>query len=121
MHKKLTLLFGIILTAVTLTNFVPGASSNHNGVKLLFGIFEVGGLLLALHLTAGLAALATATFTRYSRAYLKLFGAIFATAAIAGFVQGDSVFGVISVNTADNLLHSFFATALLVTGFWLKD
>jgi hypothetical protein len=121
MQKKITLLFGIVIILVTLTNFVPAAVPEINDVKLLFGMFLVGMPLIVIHLATGAIGVIVATLTGYARRYLQIFGGLFALLAIAGFIGGNTILGLFDINLADNLLHTAFAAALLGAGFGLKD
>lgn len=121
MQKKLTLLFGIVLTLVTLSNFIPGMTEEKDGTKYLMGIFQVGTALLVLHLIIGLALVAFGAMASSTRGILTLTGVVFALVAVIGWIQGDSVLGIMNVNAADNGLHSFFAVFLLGLAFGLKD
>lgn len=120
MQKKITRLFGIMITLVTLTNFVPAATTEHEGIKLLFGIFAVSTLLMTLHLLTGFGAILI-SFTRYARSFLWSFGGIYILMAVTGFLQGDMALGIFPVNLADNVLHTLFAIALLGIGFGVKS
>ncbi len=112
MHKTVAVGFHAVLIAVTLTNFMPFLSVAHGDRRLLFGLFLVGGALVALHLAVGVVGLCLALFNRRPRVLLGAVGALFAVLAVAGFIGGTTAFGVFDVNLADNLLHSFFALSL---------
>jgi hypothetical protein len=49
--------------------------------------------------------------------FAKVFGIVYALVAIVGFVQGDTVLSIISVNGADNVLHVVLAIVFLWLGF----
>lgn len=119
-QNKITLLFGVMITLVSLTNLIPIAIVDSNGMRLLFGIFQVSAPLVILHLITGLSAINVASFTKFSALYLRIFGILYALLAVTGFIQGDVALGLLPVNMADNLLHTLFALTLLGVGFGLK-
>lgn len=118
MIKKLAILFGVVFLAVGVLGFVPGITNDND---LLLGIFQVGTLHNIIHIASGLAALAAAGEADYARLYFKIFGAVYALVAIVGIVQGDTVLGLIDINTADNVLHVVLAVAILGVGFGLPE
>ena len=117
MLNTLAWVFGVVLTLVGILGFVPGLTSN----DMLLGIFMVGGLHNLIHLVTGLAALAAAWGMYGSRMYFQVFGVIYAIVTIVGFVQGNTVLGLISVNLMDNLLHLVIAAVALYAGFTMKE
>lgn len=114
MLKKLAMLFGVVFVAVGLLGFVPGVTDDKD---MLLGIFQVDGLHNVIHLLSGLAALLATKSEDMAQMYFRLFGAVYALVAVVGFVQGDTVLGLLDVNMADNLLHTALAVALLGVGF----
>jgi hypothetical protein len=122
MFKKISLGFGIIFLLIGVLGFVPGlASTDADGMQLLFGLFMVDGIHNLIHIASGVVALLAASSTRYSKWYLQIFGLVYALVAVIGFVQGTTVLGLFTVNMADNLLHVVLAIGLLGTGFGLSD
>ena len=117
MTQKLTWAFGVVLTLVGIAGFVPGLTDR----GILLGIFHVDSLHSIIHIVSGLAALAAAWGMYSSRLYFQVFGVVYAVVAVVGFVQGDTVLGIIGVNMADNLLHVVIAAIALYTGFMLKE
>ena len=117
MVKTLAWVFGIVLMLVGILGFVPGLTTN----DMLLGIFMVGGLHNVIHLVSGLAALAAAWGMFSSRLYFQVFGVIYAIVTVVGFVQGDTVLGLITVNMADNVLHLVIAVVALYAGFAMKE
>lgn len=55
-----------------------------------------------------------------SSIYFKVFGLVYGLVTVVGFVQGDTVLGIISINMADNILHLVIAVAALAIGFGMK-
>lgn len=118
MLKKAALAFGIVLTLVGILGFIPGLSTTDNdGMKLLLSLFMVGTVHNIIHLASGLAALALSKTGSNAKLYFRVFGVIYAVVTVVGFIQGDSVLGLIHVNMADNLLHTAIALAALYLGF----
>ena len=117
MLKTLSWVFGIVLTLVGVLGFVPGLTTN----DMLLGIFMVGGLHNLIHLVTGLAALAAAMGYFSPKMYFQIFGVVYGIVTVVGFVQGDTVLGLIMVNMADNLLHLVIAAVALYAGFMMKE
>ena len=117
MTQKLAWVFGVVLTLVGVLGFVPGLTSG----DMLLGIFMVGGLHNIVHLVTGLATLAAAWGMYSSRLYFQVFGVVYALVTVIGFVQGDTVLGLIAVNMADNVLHLVIAAVALYAGFAMKQ
>jgi hypothetical protein len=122
MIKNLAILFGVVFLLVGLLGFVPAASPQHSdGMHYLLGLFMVGGIHNVIHLASGAAALAAGyTSVKNSQLWFRVFGAVYAVVTIVGFVQKDTVLGLIDVNTADNFLHLVLAVAILAIGFGFK-
>jgi hypothetical protein len=117
MIKTLAWVFGIVFLAVGVLGYVPGITQD----GMLLGIFEVDGLHNIIHILSGLAAVAAAYGLYAPRLYFQVFGAVYGLVAVLGFVQGDTVMGLIMVNMADNLLHVVIAAAALYIGFGMKE
>ncbi len=118
MLQKLAWVFGIVLLAVGVLGFVPGVTTS----DLLLGIFTVDSLHNIIHILSGALALVAVLYAKeYVRLYFQVFGVVYGVVAVLGFVQSDSVLGLIMVNTADNLLHLVIAASALYAGFWLKE
>ena len=116
--KNWAMLFGVVFVVVGVLGFVPGVTSNGH----LLGIFEVDTTHNVIHLLSGVIALLAAMgAAQYASLYFKVFGVLYALVTIAGFVQGDTVLGVIGVNLADNVLHLVIAALALWIGFGMKD
>lgn len=116
MAQTLAWWLGGILTLVGILGFVPGITSN----GMLLGIFQVDAPHNLIHLVTGLAALAAAWGMYSTRLYFQVFGVAYAVVAIAGFLQGDTVLGLIAANMADHLLHLVLAAVFLWVGFGMK-
>ena len=118
MIQKLGWVFGIVFLAVGILGYVPGVTTD----GMLLGIFMVDGLHNIIHLLSGIIAiLAVLGSGQYARLYFKVFGIVYALVTVIGFVQGDTVLGLIMVNMADNVLHLVIAVVALWVGFGMKD
>ncbi|XKT74734.1 MAG: DUF4383 domain-containing protein [Patescibacteria group bacterium UBA2163] len=118
MIQKLAWVFGAVFLAVGVLGFVPGITTDGH----LLGIFEVDAVHNIIHLLTGLifvwGALASAST---SQMVFKVVGVVYALVAIIGFVQGDTVLGLIATNMADHVLHVVLAVAILYIGFGMKS
>ena len=115
--KNLAKVFGVVFVLVGVLGFVPGVTNSHH---MLLGIFQVSALHNIIHLLSGVAALVSASSSKNARLYFLVFGAVYSLVAVVGWVQGDTVLGLIHVNVADNILHTVLAVAILGTGLALK-
>ena len=118
MVKKAAMVFGVVFLLIGILGFVPALTpQDSSGMPLLLGIFMVGALHNIIHIASGVAALIGAQSERYAKTYFKVFGIVYAVVTIVGFIQTDTVLGLISVNLADNLLHLAIAVVALALGF----
>ena len=117
MIQTLAWVFGVVLTLVGVLGFVPGITSD----MMLLGIFHVDGLHNIIHIVSGLAALAAAWGMWSARMYFQVFGVVYGLVTVIGFLQGDTVLGIIGVNMADNVLHLLIAAVALYAGFGMKE
>jgi hypothetical protein len=71
-----------------------------------------------VHLLTGLVGLAVARSYPAARRYAIWFGALYAVVAIYGFAlgEGESILGIVPVNSEDNVLHALLAVAGLAAG-----
>ena len=123
MLKKAALLFGAVFVLIGVLGFVPAlAPKDSMGMPLLLGLFMVGAVHNLIHLLSGVAALAAGYSSEaYAKLYFKVFGVVYAVVTVVGFIQKDTVLGLIHVNLADNLLHLAIAVAALALGFGMKN
>ncbi|MGI9027400.1 MAG: DUF4383 domain-containing protein [Candidatus Saccharimonadales bacterium] len=117
MLKKAALALGAFFVIAGVGGFIPALSPESNGVPLLFGIFAVGVLQNIIHLASGAAALIASKTDEWSRLYFQVFGVVYAIVTVVGFVQGDTVLGLFTVNLAENLLHLLITAGALTLGF----
>jgi Domain of unknown function (DUF4383) len=115
------LLFGAVLLAVGVVGFaVDGSFDTGGGIEgdeLL--LFEVNGWHNLVHIASGVLGLALARSRPGARLFALGFGAVYLVVTVWGFVDGSSVLGLLTVNTADNFLH--LAIALLGLGAGLAS
>lgn len=108
--KPLTWVLGVVLTLVGVLGFVL--------TDPLLGIFKIDPIHNIIHLASGLVAIAAVSMSEmYARWYLIAFGLVYGLVTILGFVEGDTVLGIITVNPADNYLHFAIAAVCLIVGF----
>jgi hypothetical protein len=116
MLKKVALVFGMVLLTIGILGFVPPLAPNDK----LLGIFKVDGMHNIIHILSGIAALIASKSEAYASTYFKVFGVVYALVMVVGFIQGDEVLGLITINMADNLLHLLIAGSSLYLGFGVK-
>lgn len=118
MLQKLAWVFGIVFILIGILGFIPAVTPG----GLLLGIFSVDAMHNVVHLVSGvLAILAAWSSVSYSRLYFKVFGVVYAIVTVIGFVQGDTILGLMMVNMADNVLHLVIAAVALWAGFGMKS
>lgn len=118
MTNTLAWVFGVVLLLVGVLGFVPGITTN----GYLLGIFQVDALHNIIHLLTGAVAVLAAMGMGVSTGiFFKVFGVVYAIVAVVGFVQGDTVLGLISTNMADHVLHLILAAVFLYAGFGMKE
>lgn len=110
--KPLTFLLGLVFVVIGIAGFFTGS-------PLL--VFQVDTIHNVIHLFSGLMALYSLNSGyNLARSYLMVFGLIYALFAVVGVVQGDTVFGLFGVNTADHWLNGGIALCSLLVGFGSK-
>jgi len=112
---------GITLVAAGILGFFYNASfGTGDGTErdAVLGILDVNAWHNIVHLATGAVALAVAGSYGASRAYALLFGVVYLIVTLLGFIAGDGeeIFNVIPVNTADNVLHLLLGIAGLGAG-----
>jgi hypothetical protein len=110
------LVIGITLVAAGILGFFYNASfGTGDGTErdAVLGILDVNGWHNVVHVASG--AVGLAVFASYSgaRLYALGFGAVYLLVAALGFIagDGDEIFNLIPVNTADNVLHLLIGIA----------
>lgn len=121
MLKKISLVFGVVFLLIGLLGFVPGiTSTDADGMQLLLGLFMVDPVHNVIHLLSGIAGLVGAASDQYAKWYLLIFGAVYALVTVLGFID-PTIFGLLHVNTADNILHLVLAVGMLGAGIGISD
>ena len=108
---------GAVLTIAGIIGFFYSSSFGSPGnVDAIFGLFDVNGWHNVLHLATGLLGLAAAGYA--ARTYALAFGLLYVVVALWGFIigSGDSILGIIPVNTADNVFHLVIGVLGLAAG-----
>jgi hypothetical protein len=123
MVKTAALLFGIVFLAVGILGFVPGVTTNVDGMPMLLGIFHVNAAHNFVHLASGVIFLLCGIAgAGPSRTFFRIFGLIYALVAVLGFMNPNGpLVGMISNNPATTWLHVVLAAAMLFLGFVAKD
>ena len=108
--KTIVLAFGVTLLLIGIVGFF---------MKPVFGIFAVDTFHNLVHLLSGILAMALAMKSmKGAEIFARVFGVMYGLVGILGFVFSDGkIFGVLTINTADNILHILLALAFLFAGF----
>lgn len=102
------LIGAVLLVAGIIGFFYSSAFGSPGEVDAVLGILDVNGWHNLVHIASGvLGLLAFASGPAASRTYALAFGAVYIVVAIWGFVigSGESILGIVPVNTEDNILH----------------
>ena len=114
-----TLIFGATLLLVGLLGFAFDSTFNTgegtDGDKLI-GIFEVNGIHNLVHIASGIALLALSPKRSTAKLAALTFGVVYGLVTIIGFIDGDTVLGIIPVNMADNFLHLAISGLAIAAG-----
>ena len=111
--KSLAKVFGWVFIAIGVLGFVPALTPDGN----LLGIFHVDTIHNIVHILSGIAALLMSTTEDKAKTYFKIFGVVYALVTVIGFLDGDSILGIFTINGADNILHLAIAAVALWAGF----
>ena len=114
-----SLIFGATLLLAGILGFIADSSfgnlgSGVEGDKLV--AFEVNGWHNLVHIASGLVGLAMARTPASARLFALGFGAVYLLVTIIGTIDGDSIFGLLAINAADNVLHAVIALAGIAAG-----
>ena len=106
------MVLGVVLVLVGLAGFVMASP--------LLGLFEVNALHNVIHIVTG-ALLIWASMQGMGQMMLwgKILGVVYLVVAIVGFVMPD-MFGLMTMNMMDNVLHLVLAAVFLYAGFMQK-
>jgi hypothetical protein len=122
------MLFGVIFLAVGVLGFIPGITTNYDGLTTfdgvgakLLGIFGTNILENVVHLLFGVAGLAAASSWAASKNYFIGGGVIYLVVWLYGLIIDlSSSANIIGVNTAANWLHFALGVALIGVGLLLS-
>lgn len=108
--KQFTWILGIVFILIGVAGFFTGD---------MLLVFQVNTVHNIIHLLSGIVALAAVgSGESLARLYLIVFGLVYALVTVLGFVlPGGDIFGLMTVNMADNYLHAAIALASLGIGF----
>jgi len=114
-----SLIFGVTLLLAGILGFIADATfgdlgSDVSGDELV--VFEVNGWHNVVHLASGALGLAMAGKPSSARLFALGFGAVYLVVTIIGFIDGSDIFGLLPINTADNVLHLVIALAGIAAG-----
>src|SRR5215211_3039571 len=112
---------GLTLVVAGVLGFFYNASfGTGNGTErdAVLGILDVNGWHNVVHIASGVVGLAVAGSYDGSRLYAFGLGAVYLLVALLGFLagNGDEIFNLIPVNTADNFLHLLIGFAAVAAG-----
>jgi hypothetical protein len=114
------LVFGITLIAVGILGFIFGGSSFGAGGNVQgkdFIVFEVNGWHNVVHIASGALLLLASPNGPLAATAATAFGLVYAVVTVWGLIDGNDVFQLIPVDTADNILHIVLTAAALIVGF----
>jgi hypothetical protein len=117
------LLAGLALLLAGAFGFISDSSfDTGEGVQGdLFLGFEVNAIHNLIHVASGLVLLAASPKRASARAVAIGFGLVYGLVATVGLIDGEDVFGLIPINSADNLLHIALAALGVITGLISRD
>lgn len=100
-----TLVGGVLLIAGIIGFFYSASFGSPGEVDDLFGILAINGWHNVIHVLTGALGLAVAGYA--AREYALGLGIVYLIVALWGFIigSGDSILGIVPVNTEDNILH----------------
>ncbi len=81
-----------------------------------FLIWRVSGWETILYMATGVLGLVAASRVDAARTYSLLVGFAYAAIAVWGFIDGNDVFGLLAVDTTDNISHAVIGGLGLVVG-----
>ena len=115
--KLYATLVGTVLTIAGISGFFySGSFGSPGSVDKVFGILAVNGWHNVVHLATGLLGLAAVGYA--ARQYALGLGLVYVVVAIWGFIigSGESILGIVPVNTEDNILHLILGLTGLAAG-----
>ena len=123
--QSAAMLVGLVFLLVGILGFIPGITTNYDGLKFaghdsnaqLLGLFDVSILHNIVHLLFGVAGLALAKTWDGARTYLVYGGAVYLVLFVYGLIfHGSSSANFVPVNWADNILHLGLGIGMISLG-----
>lgn len=108
------ILFGIGFVSFGVTGFLP------NSNDYLFGLLQVGIILSAVNIAAGVLAIMAATNAALTKRYFQLFSILSILTGLISIVRGGDLF-VTDVNMPMSLLYIILGALAFYLGFILKQ
>ncbi len=97
--------FGVVALALGHTDFGTGSSLGGDE----FILWMANGWDTIVWIAIGALGVIAAGRVEAARTYAAAAGAFFAVAAVWGFIDGNDVFGLMAVDTTDNISHAVLA------------
>ena len=118
MLRDVSVIFGIIFLAAGILGFIPTCSPN----QMLLGIFPVNAFHSFIHLVLGGFAVGFAfAHKHHTKRFLEVLGILLVFWGIGGLFYGENhIFGLITNNMADTILHLIAGVIALLFGFASK-
>ena len=100
-----TLVGGTLLVVGIIGFFYSASFGSPGEVDSVFGILAINGWHNVIHILTGALGLAVAGYA--AREYALGLGVVYLIVALWGFIigSGESILGIVPVNTEDNILH----------------
>lgn len=117
--QQFAMLAGLGLLALGVLTLVLGGA-NFGTVDQVGGeeflIWKTNGWDSVVWITFGTLGLAMASELGAARVYALVSGAVFVTIAVWGFIDGNDAFGLMALDTTDNIFHAAIGGLGLVVG-----
>ncbi len=115
MAKLASLVLGAVFVLVGILGWIPNPIVGEEGMFVTNMLHDLVHLITGiLFIVIGLVA------TNQVPMVFKVFGVVYLLVAVLGFMQGDSILGLITTNTADHYLHVVLGLVILGLGFMIK-
>lgn len=127
--RSVALFFSVVLLAVGILGFVPGATAHFDQIQflgdasgaMLFGVFQVSVLLNLIHLLLGVAGIFASRAGLASVVHLILGGIVLLAICVYGvMILPNTSINFFAVNGADGWLHLVLGLGMLLTGVYGK-
>ncbi|MBA2615306.1 MAG: DUF4383 domain-containing protein [Actinobacteria bacterium] len=128
--QRAAMLFGAVFALVTILGFIPGITTNYDGLTTfdgvgaeIFGIIGVNILENAVHGLYAIAGFAAAASWAASKSYFIWGGVVYLVLWLYGLFGGsndDSSANFLGMNSASDWLHFVLGVAMVGIGFLLS-